>query len=116
MRHLRRLHHGTDPFKRLLIAWTVLLTLGTGFALWSGSHVLDRSLERMRGDVTRCFLSPERLRPHQVAECGREFDDPGTPQSDYEQVQSQTKANLRVFVDLQGRVARLEAAWRAGRR
>ena len=112
MRHLKQLHRGTDMFKRTLIVWTLVLSLGTGYALWSAHSVFDRSLERMRGDVTRCFISPARLNQAQVGECNREFDDPQTKVNDYEQVQAQTRQTLKVFVDLQARVKRLEDAQR----
>lgn len=115
MRHVKRLHATTNGFKKTLIAWTLILTLGTGYALWSIQAVQDRALERMRDDVTRCFLAPGRLKPAKVAECAAEFDDSQTPGNDYRQVQESSVRNLKVFADLQRRVARLEQAQK-GRR
>jgi hypothetical protein len=124
---LAQAHRGTDGFRRVLIAWTLLLTLGVGYTLWSAQRdtsrrfaergrVVEQSLQQMRGDVTRCFLSPGRLRPAQVAECAAEFDDPETPANDYREVQAGQRRNLNVFGDLRRRVAELERKAKEGGR
>lgn len=80
----------------LLLAVLVMLAAG-------GWVTQQATLAREHRIVAECFLLPSRLDPAKVRDCSQTF--PG-----YGQVQQQSARNLKVFVDLQARVAKLEAA------
>lgn len=54
MRHLKRWHQGADGFKRLLIAWTLILTLGTGYTLWSLQRTVRQVGEISHREIVSC--------------------------------------------------------------
>lgn len=94
---LLRLHRSLGWFQRAILLWMLGLTLGLGVMLWSAQTTQDRALERMRANVTRCFISPGRLDPARVGACAGQFDDPDTPGNDYLQVQQRSADATRRF-------------------
>jgi hypothetical protein len=82
------------------------LVLAIVVMLAAGGWITQRAtLAREHRIVAECFLLPSRLDAATVRRCSRTF--PG-----YSEIQGQSRRNSQIFIDLQRRVAKLEAQQR----